>query len=107
MANTVLSHVHLDELRHYIPMSTCASIVFVMIYKGMDGGFCFSRLRCTNNFTEKSTKNDCLLQQWPSAKILGVSELGLEVRDGRIVSSGRLCPSDAMNSIRRELSDLP
>ena len=48
-----------------------------------------------------------VLQQWPSAKILGVSELGLEVRDGRIISSGRLCPSDAMNSIRRTLSDLP
>ena len=46
-------------------------------------------------------------KQWPSAKILGVSELGLEVRDQRIVSCGRLCPSDAMNSIRRELSDLP
>lgn len=46
-------------------------------------------------------------KQWPTAKILGVSELGLEVRDGRIVSSGRLCPSDGMNSIRRELSDLP
>ena len=46
-------------------------------------------------------------KQWPSAKILGISELGLEIRDGRIVSSGRLCPSDAMNSIRRELSDYP
>ena len=46
-------------------------------------------------------------KQWPAAKILGISELGLEVRDGRILSSGRLCPSDAMNSIRRELSDLP
>jgi len=46
-------------------------------------------------------------KQWPSAKILGISELGLEVRDGRIVSSGRLCPSDAMNSIRRDMSDLP
>ena len=46
-------------------------------------------------------------KQWPSAKILGISELGLEVRDGRIVSSGRLCPSDAMNAIRRELSDYP
>jgi len=45
-------------------------------------------------------------KQWPSAKILGISELGLEVRDGRILSSGRLCPSDAMNSFRRELSDL-
>ena len=46
-------------------------------------------------------------KQWPSAKILGISELGLEVRDGRIVSSGRLRPSDAMNQIRRTLSDLP
>ena len=46
-------------------------------------------------------------KQWPSAKILGISELGLEVRDQRIISSGRLCPSDTMNSIRRELSDLP
>ena len=46
-------------------------------------------------------------KQWPSAKILGVSELELEVRDGRIISSGRLCPSDAMNQIRRALSDLP
>lgn len=46
-------------------------------------------------------------KQWPSAKILGISELGLEIRDQRIVSSGRLCPSDAMNEIRRELSDLP
>ena len=46
-------------------------------------------------------------KQWPSAKILGISELGLEVRDGRILSSGRLCPSEAMNQIRRELSDLP
>ena len=46
-------------------------------------------------------------KQWPSAKILGVSELGLEVRDGRIVSSGRICPSDAMNQIRRALSELP
>ena len=46
-------------------------------------------------------------KQWPSAKILGISELGLQVRDQRIVSSGRLCPSDAMNQIRRTLSDLP
>lgn len=46
-------------------------------------------------------------KQWPSAKILGISELGLEVSDGRILSSGRLCPSEAMNQIRRELSDLP
>lgn len=46
-------------------------------------------------------------KQWPSAKILGVSELGLQVRNQRIISSGRLCPSDAMNQIRRTLSDLP
>ncbi len=46
-------------------------------------------------------------RQWPSAKILGVSELGLEIRDQRIISSERLCPSDAMNQIRRTLSDLP
>ena len=46
-------------------------------------------------------------KQWPSAKILGVSELGLEVRDGRIISSRHLCPSHAMNQIRRALSDLP
>ena len=44
--------------------------------------------------------------QWPAAKILGISELGLEIRDQRIVFSGRLCPSDAMNQIRRELSEL-
>ena len=29
-------------------------------------------------------------KQWPSAKILGIFKLGLEVRDGQIVSSGRL-----------------
>ena len=46
-------------------------------------------------------------KQWPAAKIMGVSELGLDIREGRIVSSGCLCPSDAMNSIRREPSDLP
>lgn len=46
-------------------------------------------------------------KHWPSAKILGISELGLEVRDQRIISSGRICPSDAMNQIRRTLSDLP
>ena len=46
-------------------------------------------------------------KQWPSAMILGVSELGLQVSDQRIVSNGRICPSDSMNSIRRELSDLP
>ena len=46
-------------------------------------------------------------KQWPAAKIPGITELGLEVRDGRIVSCGRLFPSDAMNVLRRELSDLP
>ena len=46
-------------------------------------------------------------KQWPAAKILGISELGLEVRDRRIISSGHICPSDAMNQIRRTLSELP
>lgn len=46
-------------------------------------------------------------KQWPDAKILGISELGLQVRDQQLTSCGRLCPSDAMNSIRRELSDHP
>lgn len=46
-------------------------------------------------------------KQWPSAKILGISELGLEIRDHRLVSSGRITPSDTMNALRRELSDLP
>ena len=46
-------------------------------------------------------------KQWPSAKILGISELGLEIRDQQIISGGRLCPSDAMNSIRSEMSNLP
>ena len=44
---------------------------------------------------------------WPANSGLLPSELGLEVRDQRIISSGRLCPSDAMNRIRRTLSDLP
>ena len=46
-------------------------------------------------------------KQWSSAKILGISELGLEIHDQRIVSFDRLCPSDSMNLLRRELSDLP
>lgn len=46
-------------------------------------------------------------KRWPSAKILGISELGLDIRDQRLVSCGRLCPSDAMNGLRRELSDYP
>ena len=46
-------------------------------------------------------------KQWSSAKILGISELGLEIHDQRIVSFDRLCPSDSMNQLRRELSDLP
>ena len=46
-------------------------------------------------------------KQWTSAKILGISELGLEIHDQRIVSFDRLCPSDGMNSIRSELSNLP
>ena len=46
-------------------------------------------------------------KQWPSAKILGISELGLDVLDQRLVSHGRITPSDAMNEIRRAMSDLP
>ena len=46
-------------------------------------------------------------KQWSSAKILGISELGLEIHDQRIVSFDRLCPSDSMNQLRRQLSDLP
>ena len=46
-------------------------------------------------------------KQWTSAKILGISELGLEIHDQRIVSFDRLCPSDSMNQLRRQLSDLP
>ena len=44
-------------------------------------------------------------KQWPSAKILGISELGLEIRDHRLISSGRIQPSDTMNALRRELSE--
>ena len=44
-------------------------------------------------------------KQWTSAKILGISELGLEIHDQRIVSFDRLCPSDSMNQLRRELSE--
>ena len=46
-------------------------------------------------------------KQWTSAKILGISELGLEIHDQRIVSFDRLCPSESMNQLRRQLSDLP
>ena len=46
-------------------------------------------------------------KQWSSAKILGISELGLEIHDQQIVSFNRLCPSDTMNQLRRALSDLP
>ncbi len=46
-------------------------------------------------------------KQWPSAKILGISELGFEARDRRIIFSRHLCPNDAMNQIRRTLSNLP
>lgn len=46
-------------------------------------------------------------KQWPNAKILGISELGLEIRNQRIISSGHLYPSDAMNHIRMALSDFP
>ena len=46
-------------------------------------------------------------KQWPSAKILGLSELGLEVSDGRLVSCGRIHPTETMNALRRELSNYP
>ena len=46
-------------------------------------------------------------KQWTSAKILGISELGLEIHDQRIVSSCHILPSDTMNQLRRQLSDLP
>ena len=43
-----------------------------------------------------------LRKQYPDAKILGVSEI-----DGRELYSKNIIVSDAMNVLRRELSDLP
>ena len=57
-------------------------------------------------------------KQWPSAKILGISEILSEtrnlkpetrgnIRDHRLISSGRIHPTEAMNALRRELSNYP
>ena len=44
-------------------------------------------------------------KQWPSAKILGVSEIGFGTLNFEPGTRGAIRPSDAMNSIRRELSN--
>ena len=41
-------------------------------------------------------------KQWSSAKNLGISGLGIGIRDQRLVSCCRICPSDSMNQLRRE-----
>ena len=46
-------------------------------------------------------------KQWPSAKILGLSELAPATRNFEPGTRGVIRPSDAMNQIRRALSDLP
>lgn len=46
-------------------------------------------------------------KQWPSAKILGVSEIGFGTLNFEPGTRGVIRPSDAMNEIRRELSDYP
>ena len=46
-------------------------------------------------------------KQWPSAKILGLSELVPETKNLKPGTRGVIRPSDAMNQIRRALSDLP
>ena len=46
-------------------------------------------------------------KQWPSAKILGISKIGFGTLNFEPGTRGVIRPSDAMNSIRRELSDLP
>ena len=46
-------------------------------------------------------------KQWPSAKILGVSEIGFGTLNFEPGTRGVIRPSDAMNVLRRELSDLP
>lgn len=48
-----------------------------------------------------------LRRQWPSAKILGLSELVPETKNFEHGTRGFIRPSDAMNRIRRTLSDLP
>ena len=46
-------------------------------------------------------------KQWPSAKILGISEIGFGTLNFEPGTRGAIRPSDAMNQIRRTLSDLP
>ena len=48
-----------------------------------------------------------LRSQWPSAKILGISEIGFGTLNFEPGTRGVIRPSDAMNQIRRTLSDLP
>ena len=48
-----------------------------------------------------------LRSQWPSAKILGISEIGFGTLNFEPGTRGVIRPSDAMNQIRRELSDYP
>ena len=46
-------------------------------------------------------------RHWPEAPILGLSEIGLGTRNMERGTRGVIHPSDAMNVLRRELSDLP
>ena len=46
-------------------------------------------------------------KQWPSAKILGLSEILPETRNLKPETRFRIQPSDTMNALRRELSDYP
>ena len=46
-------------------------------------------------------------RHWPEAPILGLSEIGLGTRNMERGTRGVIRPSEAMNQIRRELSDLP
>ena len=46
-------------------------------------------------------------KQWPSAKILGISEIGFGTLNFEPGTRGVIRPSDTMNQIRRTLSDLP
>ena len=44
-------------------------------------------------------------KQWPSAKILGLSEILPETRNLKPETRFRIQPSDTMNALRRELSE--
>ena len=48
-----------------------------------------------------------LRSQWPSAKILGISEIGFGTLNFEPGTRGVIRPNDAMNQIRRALSELP